>query len=346
MQKIQKIVPFLLTALLLLVYLAILADSYKNPNKIINSTFINPYWILLLTILINIYARINKSPPLPGLFLKFNALLLLPVALISSVFLSIWTYISPPNLVYSRFPVNFQQLFILSLGCLTVGLINFNFAQIKKNLKTILFFTPVLILFVGQIIRIWPNDAFFQLTLEDNLVENTQFLLLTLAFIFAFSLSITLFKAKLKTIATIYLIAGIGLIFIAGEEISWGQRIIGLATPDLIARENTQQELTVHNLYSVHNLIRWLYVAIGTYGAFSWIGFKFKKIKQMKNTNFLIIPFYLTLYFLPIALYNFLENPAVKHPFGEWSEVMELLFYSGIFLFTFLNSLEIKKYSH
>ncbi|GGA97295.1 hypothetical protein [Allosediminivita pacifica] len=34
----------------------------------------------------------------------------------------------------------------------------------------------------------------------------------------------------------------------AGEEVSWGQRIFGLETPEALAQRNDQQELTFHNL--------------------------------------------------------------------------------------------------
>ena len=36
--------------------------------------------------------------------------------------------------------------------------------------------------------------------------------------------------------------------FAAGEEISWGQRIFGFATPDFLMHLNEQKEFTVHNI--------------------------------------------------------------------------------------------------
>ncbi len=45
-----------------------------------------------------------------------------------------------------------------------------------------------------------------------------------------------------------YILAGIGLVFVAGEEISWGQRIIGFATPDYLLDNNIQEELNLHNI--------------------------------------------------------------------------------------------------
>lgn len=48
-----------------------------------------------------------------------------------------------------------------------------------------------------------------------------------------------------------YLILFLGLFFLfcAGEEISWGQRILGIETPEYMQRENAQKEFNFHNLY-------------------------------------------------------------------------------------------------
>jgi len=45
-----------------------------------------------------------------------------------------------------------------------------------------------------------------------------------------------------------FLLLALAFLFGAGEEISWGQRILGVETPQAIAESNAQQELTFHNL--------------------------------------------------------------------------------------------------
>ncbi len=47
----------------------------------------------------------------------------------------------------------------------------------------------------------------------------------------------------------------LSLLFLGGEEISWGQRIIGFETPERIAETNYQKELNLHNstLIQSHN---------------------------------------------------------------------------------------------
>lgn len=47
---------------------------------------------------------------------------------------------------------------------------------------------------------------------------------------------------------------------VAGEEISWGQRIWGIATPSSLESVNVQQELNFHNIDGIHQHIRLLAV--------------------------------------------------------------------------------------
>ena len=45
------------------------------------------------------------------------------------------------------------------------------------------------------------------------------------------------------------------MIFFMGEEMSWGQRFLGIETPEAIARVNVQREFNVHNLALLHDLL-------------------------------------------------------------------------------------------
>ena len=55
------------------------------------------------------------------------------------------------------------------------------------------------------------------------------------------------------------------LFLAAGEEISWGQRILGLETPESVQAINIQDELNIHNLEFFQvtpetNLLRWFWI--------------------------------------------------------------------------------------
>jgi hypothetical protein len=45
-------------------------------------------------------------------------------------------------------------------------------------------------------------------------------------------------------------------LFVGGEEISWGQRIIGVTTPESLAVINVQNEINLHNIDGIHQHIR------------------------------------------------------------------------------------------
>jgi hypothetical protein len=96
-----------------------------------------------------------------------------------------------------------------------------------------------------------PDDVADWLTREDSLFEALGAAALLAASVFAV---LTLRREKANGAHIVKLIALVGLalfLFVAaGEEISWGQRYLGIETPDAIARINAQGEINFHNLYS------------------------------------------------------------------------------------------------
>ena len=66
-----------------------------------------------------------------------------------------------------------------------------------------------------------------------------------------------------------------------GEEISWGQRILGIETPDLIRSVNVQNEISLHNIFSssVFSNVFFLFTVV----FFLFVPFLIKKITIIKN---------------------------------------------------------------
>ena len=63
------------------------------------------------------------------------------------------------------------------------------------------------------------------------------------------------------------LLVGLFCLFVAGEEISWGQRLIGYVPPDLFLEKNFQQETNLHNFSDVFGRPKWiLAAALAGYG--------------------------------------------------------------------------------
>ncbi len=92
------------------------------------------------------------------------------------------------------------------------------------------------------------NRGFYGwLTAEDHLLEWGQFFAIGGAVI-AFAVAARRASRVSRVLAVAFGLAALGSFVIAGEEIAWGQRIIGFVTPGAIANINHQGELTVHNI--------------------------------------------------------------------------------------------------
>lgn len=55
-------------------------------------------------------------------------------------------------------------------------------------------------------------------------------------------------------VAVFYLVCAVAFFLVAGEEVSWGQRVLGIKTPDALLVLNYQHETNVHNLLTKHAL--------------------------------------------------------------------------------------------
>lgn len=103
----------------------------------------------------------------------------------------------------------------------------------------------------------WDNSALVHLTSEDGAVEYlTALLYLAGAAVFALLV--------IRGPAGRVWFAGFALMFflIAGEEISWGQRIFGIGTPESLESANVQQELNLHNIEGLHTNVRLIGTAV------------------------------------------------------------------------------------
>ena len=117
----------------------------------------------------------------------------------------------------------------------------------KKCLIIVIALTVLQIILVGWVIKDYSGwERFFYA--EDMFYE-----WLTAIFYFAASgiLVFTFFKKDLSGRYKLFIIAfAILFFFVAMEEISWGQRILGIETPETLAEINEQGETTIHNLHT------------------------------------------------------------------------------------------------
>src|SRR5262245_52630952 len=100
------------------------------------------------------------------------------------------------------------------------------------------------------------RPVFRFVTAEDSLLEWPQFACLVGASRLFGYLGLRFVREGQRAMGLIYLLLALGAFFVAGEEISWGQRIFGWGTPEALDEINHQGETNVHN-------IRWVQSAYG-----------------------------------------------------------------------------------
>jgi hypothetical protein len=109
-------------------------------------------------------------------------------------------------------------------------------------------------------------------------------------------------------------VAALGAI---GEELSWGQRLFHLTTPESVAAANHQHELNLHNLASAESATRFVLLAAASYGA---------TIPLLRRPGPFVPPRALVPAFAVVAIYFGVRLALLPQPtytqakFSEWPE--------------------------
>ena len=139
-------------------------------------------------------------------------------------------------------------------------------------------------------------------------------------------------KKKKEVNSIIWLLIAFLSFLIAGEEISWGERLTGIGI-DSISNLNVQGETNFHNLPFFHNYLLDPVFEISCIflGWFGWRRFKMIKAFPPKN---------LSLFFLFVALFYFyfdISWASTTEQIRNDQEIFEFLLSSGIFIHCFKN---------
>ena len=321
---------------------ALLIDSYKYSDSFQKYFFVDSRYVLLLFLLTACYFRLRTDYKFPRLLSFINGYLLFPLLAISTILFSLWDYLTHINFVFERFSINYIQLGFLALGSLAVLYLSLSHAWWKENWKQTLFFSAVVFFLILLVMRMWPFDFFKRLVLEDHFIEWSQFFVILSCSILSGWIAFLL-RRNLVIFACLYLLFGLVAFFIAGDEISWGQRIFDFQTPSEIALHNTQQELTVHNISTVSSTLWFGYLLVSFLGSFSWVLLSVLPGRLQFYAKFLLPPWYVSSYFLLSLLYHLFSNPSTPTHIREWSEPAELILYLGVFSFLFTIYITLRK---
>ena len=171
---------------------------------------------------------------------------------------------------------------------------------------------------------------------EDGPLEWIQFVeYLTASF---FALLIFVKKKKKKDLnSVIWLLIATLSFIVAGEEISWGERLTGIGI-DVISGLNVQGETNFHNLPFFHNYLLDPVFEVSCI-FLGWFGWKrFKNFESFPSKKF-------SLFFLFVALFYFyfdISWASTTEQIRNDQEIFEFLLSSGIFLHCYENFKRIK----
>jgi hypothetical protein len=83
---------------------------------------------------------------------------------------------------------------------------------------------------------------------EDGPVEYGTAVLLLLSALVLMGQAVRVLRSGRPVKSALLALYGLAFVFGAGEEVSWGQRLFGIETPEFFQERNAQGEITIHNL--------------------------------------------------------------------------------------------------
>ncbi|HET8777652.1 MAG TPA: hypothetical protein VFN76_08330 [Candidatus Limnocylindria bacterium] len=187
------------------------------------------------------------------------------------------------------------------------------------------------------------RDTFGFILDEDYVVEWGQVALYIATGVAGAWVAADRFRRGYRGQGIVWVLFVLGMVFIAGEEISWGQRLLGFETPELLEEINRQNEITLHNIgrtLTVFNLA--LFFASLYAIAADWINQRWKLAARWPDGERLYVPpFFLAGLFGVMVAYRFVRSILLNqdsYALTSLSEWAELCFAAALFISVFLSA--------
>lgn len=337
----------LLTSLTTLLFIFLGTDFVFNPQFTIKYFHLSSRLLLIIYFTICLILYYANKINYPKIYQQINKKIIFPIFLLINVCLIFLEYFNYQNYTLTVFRVHYRSFIFLTILSGFIIYINKNFSNPLNKFKYILGPSIVLLFIYLNL-----HKEHLQIIREDGLVETAQIFIYILSSVYAFNIS-HIFKGKNKINFYTFKLLGFLLFFVALEEMSWGQRLIGVDTPSFISEINSQGEITVHNLHLFQSKLHLIYMIVGFYG--SILPMLLKKHKQgLYNKLSLFFPKpHLFFYYFAILFFYFLLEYQVYYlqiisgyfmDISRWQEVAELILSLGFLFYSTETYLQSKKY--
>jgi hypothetical protein len=180
----------------------------------------------------------------------------------------------------------------------------------RRRLEWSIFLLPPLLLLalLGYKLLRGPQDALYLIAVhEDSVVEWLTALAYMASVIVCWVLARRLGRERRYVLAAFHVVLGLACLFVALEEISYGQRLAGFATPQAVAERNVQNEMNLHNLdFTARLFFTIAPLGVGLFGLAGFVLPAFRRWlgeKWAEFASFLVPPWFLASWFVPIALF-------------------------------------------
>jgi hypothetical protein len=210
--------------------------------------------------------------------------------------------------------------------------------HLKKIGKVIVLCIPFLILLLLLLLEASFLNTFITIGTEDHIIEWVSSIVFIGAAIISMMSAIKHHQNFL--LLSIFSLLSIGFLLVAGEEISWGQRILALESNEFFQEVNVQGEITLHNLKPIQDKLGYIYMVAGLTTGLAFLVKRKVTHPWLKN----ILPdLHLSTYFLPLAMYGAIRVFIGPLQYKTWEETLELLVALGVLihLYSFYKSSQL-----
>lgn len=312
---------------------------------------VEPYIFVLCAMVVT---GVVRTFSFTALWKKIGTILFLvaaPVVSLVAILARIIEQLTYPNFMYATVHIDPVQLGLLGVYLTLISLPLLDRHFFEKYWRQSIVVLTIFLYHIHLLHWIDPR-LFLEIGKEDGVIEYATFVAYAAAAFFSFRslhyIRLLDIKNREKNILLVLVVlTTIALALIAGEEISWGQRVFEFQTPQQIAVRNTQKEFNFHNDAAIFGRVYTMYLLLNLYFIISWI---FYPLIKGKITEFIDIfvrlytsRWYLIGLFIPNLLYTLLRAYRGPIVIDKWEEITEVFLSLGLMAIWILNVRYLKK---